>query len=518
MYNNLKQAFESLIKRPEFYGLMSEYRFRFGIPSEGFKDINSDQYKNWINEAHRKTDYLKDQFLFIGKRCRNLVPDRNDPVPLVLLAYYFLYDKLPDLDSEIGKFNLSVTPSGLLGNFDITITAPFNFSLEELDTIFNDYKEKIENVADNAKLAVSIFSTHQEDSDKEFEPESDLLATTPGNGSDIVDRVHRDMAYLAEFGRIVLRGHLQNMKDEDFVIRTYQDKNKPLFFPVQHMGTSLLARGLYPIAEEYWNHVDNEIQNFNNTTGKRVNRGIPLANMGVSQIAQGKVIEGLFNIYRGYEDDHQCLEHLPDTTINPEQDMSNSVLYTQFEKELISNLFNNLILKYKSVFQIPTTDNTLSTFIISLQSDKKLLFYMIIYRFSFSFMLNEQLTTLISRSEILRSLAELALWFEDELKRKDPTLGRLTLNKILCRKLGISKTIFDQYTFASSLDELSERINNSLSSSDNLEMINARVIASLRNFAGHNLEVHNHQFYSVVDEVLARILSFILFAKSKGWI
>ncbi len=517
MYDNIKIAFESLIKHPHFQILVREYRHRFGIPESGFSDSSSEAYKNWVNEGLRKSDYLKDQFLFIAKRCKNLIPNR-DPIPSTLLAYYFLFGQIPNESSSQNSFIFSVNPSGILGSFDITFTTPLVFSLDEFLQEVEKHNLEIKQTSENTRLALFNLSSSKKPRTSEFDSTRDLLATTPGNGSDIVDRVHRDMAYLVEFGRIALEEHLQNMKDEDFVINSYDDKNKPMFQPIQHMGSILLNRGLFPIAEEYWKQIDDEIQMFNRQTGKRVNRGIPLANTGVSQIAQGKVIEGLFNIYRGYNDDKECLQHLPGIVIDPERDMSRSVLFTQFEEKQTAELFNLIVSKYSNVFNPALSKEDLADFIKSLGSDKKLLFYMILYRLSFALNLNNQLSTVISRSEILRSLAELALWFEDELKRKDPVLIGRTLVPILDQKVGQLNPTSDQYTRAADLDELSNKISSALQATANLEITNARIIGCLRNFAGHNLEVQDHTFFQTCDEIFARMLSFIIYSRGQNWI
>ncbi len=517
MYDNIKIAFESLIDHSEFQMLMGEYRQRFGIPGSGFDNSSSDKYRGWIKESLHKTDYLKDQFLFIAKRCRNLIPDR-DPIPNVLLAYYFLFGKIPDKSSAQNESIFSINPSGILGSFDITFTIPLIFDLDDFTNEIEKHSDEIDQITKNVELVLTKLSDTKPINATGFDPKHDLLATTPGNGADIVDRVHRDMAYLVEFGRIVLEEHLQNMKDEDFVINTYEDKNKPIFQPVQHMGMFLLNRNLFSIAEEYWKQIDDEILAFNARTGRRVNRGIPLANTGVNQIAQGKVIEGLFNIYRGYNDDKECLQHLPNISIDPEKDMAKSSLFTQFEERQTSDVFELINSKYGHVFDPIISKDDLSEFIQNLNSDKKLLFYMTLYRFSFSLNLNNQLSTVVSRSEIVRSLAELALWFEDEMKRKDTSLIGQTLIQILDQKVGQINPTSGQYTNASNLNELSTKISNALASSSSLEIKNARIMGCLRNFAGHNLDVQDHAFFQTCDEVFARMLSFIIYSRSQSWI
>jgi hypothetical protein len=516
MYENIKTAFDSLINKSEFQILVREYRQRFGIPENGFNDLSSDGYKNWIKSGLQKSDLLKDQFLFLAKKCRNLIPDR-DPIPFTLLAYYFIFNKQPTINSEYNECLFTIVPSGILGNFDITFTIPLLFTIEKFLEEVEKHKEEISQLSVNSKMALTNLSASVL-LQNNLNPNDDFLATTPGNGADIVDRVHRDIGYLAEFGRVVLRQHLNNMKDVDFVINCYEDKNKPIYQPIQHMGGFLLNRGLYPIAEEYWKHIDDEIQDFNKTTGKRVNRGIPLANAGVSQIAQGKIIEGLFNIYHGYQDDKECLKNITSVSIDPEKDMANSILFTQFEDKQTHQLFISIISKFQNVFQNPLTISDLNLFITSLQSDKKLLFYMVIYRYSFASGLNNQLTTVISRSEIIRSMAELALWFEDEMKRKNTTLRGHKLVEILDQKVGQLNPTRGQFTSSTDLNELLNKISSALSNGSSLEITNARVMGCLRNFAGHNLDVQDHNFFQISDEVFARMLSFIMYSKSQGWI
>lgn len=517
MYENIKVAFESLINHSEFQLLLKEYRHRFGIPESGFSDSSSEAYKNWVNEGLRKSDYLKDQFLFFAKRCKNLIPNR-DPIPNTLLAYYFLFGQIPIESSNQNNFNFSINPSGILGSLDITFTVPLVFSLDEFSQEVEKHNDEINQTSENIKLALSNLSNPKKSKTPGFDSTHDLLATTPGNGSDIVDRVHRDMAYLVELGRIGLHEHLQNMREEDFIVNTYDDKNKPMFAPIRNMGMFLMNRGLFAISEEYWKQIDDEVQLFNSQTGKRVNRGIPLANTGVSQIAQGKVIEGLFNIYRGYYDDKECLKHLSNITIDPEEDMANSILFTQFEKREIDTIFGLVTVKFNHIFDSPFTISDLGNFIQSLNSDKKLLLYIILYRFSFSFNLNNELSTIISRSEILRSLSELVLWFEDELKRKNTKLKGQTLGEILGNKIRKLNTKTVRYTESSSLKELKSKIVKSIKSSKKLEFSNARVVVCLRNFAGHNLEVQEHSFFNMCGEIFARTLSLIIYSKNKNWI
>lgn len=514
MYDDIKKNFNNLIRIPEFQELLKDFRHRFGIPENGFSNQESEEYKNWITESLRKPDLLRTEFLFIAKRCKKLAPDK-DPVLLTVLAYYFLHDELPNLEDNQDMI-LSTSPSGVLGRVDITFSVPLLFNLNQLLEEVESHKEEIAQLSENFQTVITNLNTSDDEEAEDIDSDEDFLPTTPGNPADIVDSIHRKLIYLAEFGRIALKEHLSRMRDGEFVISTYEDKNKPVAQSVQ-VGSFLLNRGLYPTAEEYWKQIDEEIVEFNSNTGKNVNRGIPLANQGVAQIAQGKVIEGLFNLYKGHQNDKDSLAHLPNVTINPERDLSQSVLFTQFEERQIHTLFNNIVQNFQSVFSAPITEQDLSGFVLNLPPDKKLLLFVTIYRFSFAYTLNTELTNPISRSEIMRALAELALWFEDELKRNDPALRGWTLVRILDTKIGQLNPTSGEFTDASSLAELETKITNAVNASGPLETANARIMGCIRNFAGHNLDVQDHRFFSISDEVFARMLSFIIYSNGQGW-
>lgn len=515
-YEDISTAFDRITKIGEFQLLVFEFRQRFGIPRNGFKDRNSDGYKNWVNEALRKTDRLREEFLYIAKRCRNFAPRYNDPVPLSILAYYFLYNETPELSTKDDSVILQIHPSGILGHIDVTFTVPLVFGIDDFMSEVDKNKKTVEELLEDTKIAVANLSS-QNKKTTELDPNLDFLATTPANGADIVDRVHRYIIYLAEFGRVVLREHLSKMKDEAFNITKYEDKNKPISSPVQQMGTFLHNRGLYSIAEEYWRQIDEEIQQFNKTENKNVNRGISLANQGVAQLAQGKVIEGLFNLYKAHKSDEESLKHLSGVVVNPERDLSQSVLFTQFEGRQISLFFSNVVNRHSSVFGNPIYEEDLKNYILGLTPDKKILLFVTLYRFSFSFELNQELSNPVNRGEILRSLSELALWYEDELKIKDPSL-RGTLGNFMDAKVGQLNPTRGEYTSAVDLTELETKIKKAIADGGDINLINARIATCVRNFTGHNFASQSHPIFNMVDEIMARMISLILHSKSEGWI
>lgn len=348
-----------------------------------------------------------------------------------------------------------------------------------------------------------------------------MMASTVEILKHIIRRMFVDTKYIVIFGRTTTKEHLEGLTEDDFIIEEYDDKNKAIPREVQTIGSELLRRQLFPLTERYWKGVDEEIVNFNKTTNRRVNRGIPLGNIGVAQIAQERAVEGLFSIYRAYEDDRVCLEHLPGIVRDAEIEIANSRLYTQFENRLVSTLFTDLVSKFKHAFATDISQVDLSAFLSDLKPDKRLLLYVILHRFTSAHSLDRQLTTFISRGELLRAISHFAVWFEEEMKvhRSSPSEP---LVPVLIRMMKgvelIPPNSSSGFLSASSLDELDGKIAAWSGGSDPLEIQNARIMARVRNFAGHNLEVQEHEFFQRCDEVFARMLSFIFYAKSQGWI
>ena len=117
-------------------------------------------------------------------------------------------------------------------------------------------------------------------------------------------------------------------------------------------------------------------------------------------------------------------------------------------------------------------------------------------------------------------MSELALWYEDEIKRKNPTrvgtLGDL-LQQLFAQQLN-SPGIRGEYTGASNLTELDTKIKNAITNTSDLNFTNARIITCVRNFTGHNFESQDHPIFSYVGEIMARMISLIIHSHNNGWV
>ncbi len=514
--NELADQFQRLVNNVEFEAHVEEFRSRHGIPRKGFKPESS-EYKTWLKDAQRRENRIKEDFDFIAKRCHQLY-SWHDPHFNILLSNYLVFNRVPQVEDKFLMDRLfRIKSSGLLGYVDLILTLPILYSPEELKELLEDSSNEIKQLSD--KLAESS----QQLCDVNFNPssmngdQSVFLPVTPGNGADIIDQTQRNIIYLVSFGRVVLRETLSRFKEEDFKINRYEDKNKHMAGPIGQMGTFLFNRGLSKVAEDFWANIDAEIVEFNKQNNRNLNRGIPLANLGVAQIIEGKITEGLFNLYKAHDNDRQSLSHLSGLDLDPERNLVSSVLFTQFEDRILGWLYTSVMTKHQIVYQTFPSLDDLKSYIGSLSPDKKIFLFSIIAKFKEAFSQNEEVSNFVSRGEILRSLADLAAWYEDGLRRIDPTVT--TLVPALARHFGPINLTRGQYSSASSLDELISKIDLAIvEQPSNLDLTNARVMSLIRNFSGHNFDSQNHDVFTRSDEMIARMLAIIIESNNRSLI
>lgn len=514
--HKLHDQFQLLVNNVEFEAHVEEFRGRHGIPQKGFKSESS-EYETWLKNAQRRENRIKEDFDFIAKRCHQLYSWQDSHFS-ILLSNYLVFNKVPQSEDKFLMGSLfRIKSSGLLGYVDLILTVPIMYSPDELKKLLKDSTDEIE------ELSNKLVESSKQLSEVSFDPSSMngdqrvFLPVTPGNGADIIDQTQRNIIYLVSFGRVVLRETLSRFKEEDFKMNRYEDKNKHMSGPIGQMGTFLFNRGLYKVAEDFWANIDAEIVEFNKQNSRNLNRGIPLANLGVAQIVEGKITEGLFNLYKAHDNDRQSLSHLSGLDLDPERNLVSSVLFTQFEDRIVSWLYASVLAKYQTVFQtLPSLDD-LKAFIGSLSPDKKIFLFSIIAKFKEAFSQNEEVSNFVSRGEILRSLADLAAWYEDGLRRVDP--GVTTLVPALARHFGQINPTSGQYSSASSLDELIRKIDLAIADQlTNLELTNARVMSLIRNFSGHNFDSQDHDVFTRSDEIVARMFMIILESHNRSLI
>lgn len=515
MEDTFKSKFQSLANNVEFQLHVEEFRGRHGIPRTGF-DPNSQEYSNWVKEAVRREARIKEDFDFIVKRCKDLF-SWEDPVFPILLSVYMVFNSIPQTLPSLATF-FRTKSSGLLGYVDFIFSVPFLFPKDSVEALLKENGGQINEVSDNLTEKTAALPSVGFNPQKMHGDDKEFLPVTPGNGADIIDQTQRNIGYLVTFGRVVLRERLNRLKPEDFIISKYEDKNKHMDGPIGQMGTFLFNRGLFKIAEDFWANIDAEIQEYNKQNGKSLNRGIALANLGVAQIVEGKITEGLFNLYKAHDNDRQSLCHLTGLDLDPEKNLVSSILFTQFEKRITAWLYSSIVKIHQSVFNTLPSQTDVETFIQSLSPDKKIFFFSIMAKFKEAFSQNEEVANFVSRGEILRSLADLAAWYEDGLRRIDSKVT--TLVPALSTHFGQvnSPGVKGEYSAAATLAELMAKIDLAIAQPGDLLLTNARTMSLVRNFSGHNFDSQNHDLFTRSDEIMARMFAIILESQKRSLI
>lgn len=132
-----------------------------------------------------------------------------------------------------------------------------------------------------------------------------------------------------------IRRNLQSQVDSNFTLRTYDDKNKYLRVPEMGPGGELLVKRKFELSKLFWEQVLEETRSFREEyPDHHINVGLPLANLGISLISQGKVFDGVILIFNAFDDDKNTLKLFELGDIDPISEFVQSLLFQQFENTI----------------------------------------------------------------------------------------------------------------------------------------------------------------------------------------
>lgn len=222
--------------------------------------------------------------------------------------------------------------------------------------------------------------------------------------------------------RLKIRSNLSNQIASNFKIKTYDDKNAYLIGDEISYGNKLFSNRRYHFSELFWEEVLKETRDFKTKNpGVYINVGLPLENVGISLIAQGKIFDGIIFLFNAYDNDKETLEMYKIGSIDPFQALITSPLYLQFKNTIINKLGRNRsrskkrsevkIVKYTSkiqdLFTTLNPSNNIHLFYILAEIDEALTKAHLAYRH----------TEIIS-PKLIHSFLQLAMFLESRLKLK----------------------------------------------------------------------------------------------------
>jgi hypothetical protein len=250
------------------------------------------------------------------------------------------------------------------------------------------------------------------------------------------------------------------------------------------------------------------------------------ANLGVSQVAQGKIDEGFANILKAQIEDEPY--HKTDSS----KSVFNLELYSQFEDGKAGQEgIKDYILKHSQLYQTEeskTIDKAfLSGLVSSLDTDSHILFISVVEKIRRHFIIFDDKDNRFTRLQIFLCLQDLCLSIENALKTKNKKKGMMKelldglFSTTSGRPRGWKPTFDANYGFTTSHDET--EFENNLKEIFNLPDSKARrllVCCTVRNFSSQNLDVGNNWVFQKanITSIFDNILSSMLFLHDQGCI
>ena len=298
----------------------------------------------------------------------------------------------------------------------------------------------------------------------------------------------------------------------------YNEKNEYFNAANNICQFSLWKLERYDLCEIYYAVLLTVIKEYERGNNTNFNKGMVYANLGVSQVAQGKIDEGFANILKAHIEDE------PYHRTDPSKSVFKLPLYSQFEDRT-----KDFILKHSELYQKEESKIVDKAFIdrlvSSLETDSRILFISVVEKIRRNLEINNDKDNRFTRLQIFLCLQDLCLSIESALKTKNNLSGTLKplLDNLFSTSSGRNRTwkiLFDNnYGFTTS--------NNPPAFENNLKEIQkigdhkARrllICCAVRNFSSHNLDVGNDYVFKNIEVIFDNILSAIFFLHDFGCI
>jgi hypothetical protein len=281
---------------------------------------------------------------------------------------------------------------------------------------------------------------------------------------------------------------------------------------------SLWQLRLYDLSEKYYAMLLANIREYETENTTNFNKGMVYANLGVSQVAQGKTDEGFANILKAHIEDE------PYHKTDPSKSVFNLKLYSQFEEGI-----EDYALEHCQLYQTEETKTIDKAFlkglVSSLDTDSRILFVSLIEKIRRNFIVFDDKDNRFTRLQIFLCLQDLCLSVENALKTKNNRTGMMKelldgLFSAASGKPRAWKPILDAnygFTTSHSETEFETNIKEIFKLTDS-KAKRLLVCCAVRNFSSHNLDVGNNWVFQKTNivSIFDNILSSLLFLYEQG--
>jgi len=298
----------------------------------------------------------------------------------------------------------------------------------------------------------------------------------------------------------------------------YKEKNEYFNDANNICQFSLWKLRLYDLCERYYIILLREIRRYETKNNTNFNKGMVYANLGVCQVAQGKIDEGFANILKAHMEDE------PYHKTDPSKSIFNLKLYSQFE-----DIVKDYLLQHSKLYQTEeqtTVDKSfLDNLVSSLDTDSHVLLISLVLKVQRNLKVLGDKDNRFTRLQVFLFLQDLCLSVENALKTRNNLTGTLKslLDSLFSRTSNRPrawKSDFDNNYILTRSDNVSQFENNlkSILSIGNSKAKRLLICCAVRNFSSHNLDVSNDYIFNNIELIFDNILSSMFFLHHSGCI
>lgn len=298
-------------------------------------------------------------------------------------------------------------------------------------------------------------------------------------------------AILLMIGEVFSEAHKLLQEDMEFYPsfdpnKRYEEKNYYVN-RANNLGQTLFYSQLHPcFADLFYRSLLDIIINYEKKTGKKFNKGIPYANLGIAQISQGKFDQGIANLLTAEWEDREVA--------NPKEFILDSPLWKQFEDRVFDYLksYNE-----KHTFDFIIDNSFLEDFFRAIDREDRIFLQGTILALKDNLDQFSVCANSYTFGRLYAFLKDLCLLIESLLRKKQLNEGMKPseakkLYNLLFRVLKNQEVNWPQPNpppTATDLKEFVDQLDTILSSTVNEEIRRINCVYLVRNFTGHHFRV-----------------------------
>ncbi|MBA3874480.1 MAG: hypothetical protein H0X30_35570 [Anaerolineae bacterium] len=305
------------------------------------------------------------------------------------------------------------------------------------------------------------------------------------NPSDKADALEQAMTWFGagiEKGLALLQEDLESHDSYDPINKPYSEKNV-YFDRTNQYGGWLLTSGIHWAADIYYRRMLDKILEYEKSTSKYFNKGIAYANLGITQIAQGKFDAGIAHLLTAELEDRDVA--------NPKEFILDSILWKQFENTVFMYFISY---GNKNGINFAVDNLFLEKLFKDIDGEDRIYLQGTILALLDNIELNRLAPNNFTYGRLYSMLKDLCLLIESLLHKKQTSLGNYQetlypLLQIALKTQNINWHSSSPAPKATDFKQLVDQLENILNNQSNDQIRWADCVYLVRNFTGHHFKV-----------------------------